>query len=78
MNPDGSNLVRLKNNPASDTEPDWSPDGRLIAFSSDRDGNVEIYVMNVQEAMQDANGANVWRLTIRPGENAGPVWKPIP
>ena len=26
--------------------PAWSPDGRRIAFSSDRDGNFEIYVMS--------------------------------
>lgn len=25
---------------------DWSPDGKQIAFSSDRDGNLDIYIMN--------------------------------
>ena len=29
-----------------DYDPAWSPDGRQIAFYSDRDGNQEIYVMN--------------------------------
>ena len=28
----------------------WSPDGRRIAFRSDRDGNNEIYVMNADAA----------------------------
>ena len=26
--------------------PAWSPDGRRIAFQSNRDGNYEIYLMN--------------------------------
>ena len=34
--------------------PVWSPDGAKIAFSSDRDGNREIYEM-------DSDGANVTR-----------------
>ena len=33
----------------------WSPDGTKIAFTSDRDGNFEIYVMN-------ADGTNPTRL----------------
>jgi len=32
--------------------PGWSPDGRRIVFSSDRNGDNEIYIM-------DANGDNV-------------------
>ena len=38
--------TRLTVHDAFDSRPDWSPDGRHIAFGSDRDGNREIYVMN--------------------------------
>jgi Tol biopolymer transport system component len=46
MNANGSGLTRLTNNMAVDGAPAFSPDGSKIAFTSDRDGNYEIYVMN--------------------------------
>ena len=49
MDSDGSNLRNLTNDPARDFSPSWSPDGRHIAFVSDRDGNEEIYVMELRE-----------------------------
>jgi Tol biopolymer transport system component len=45
MNADGSDQIRLTNNSANDYTSAWSPDGTEIAFSSDRDGDFEIYVM---------------------------------
>ena len=48
MDLDGSNQIRITNNPAYDDQPKWSPDGSRIAFISDRDGNFEIYVMNLR------------------------------
>src|SRR5215470_14167314 len=51
VNPDGTGLSQLTNDPGLDDLPKWSPDGKRIAFVSDRDGNPEIYVMN-------ANGSN--------------------
>src|SRR5215217_879049 len=73
MNADGSNLRNLTNNPASDTEPEISPDGTKIAFVSTRDGilNPEIYTMN-------ADGSNQQRLTKDDTNVADvhPTWDP--
>lgn len=49
--------------------PVFSPDGTRIAFSSNRDGNNEIYVMNV-------DGTNVRRLTNHRAIDTTPTWSP--
>jgi dipeptidyl aminopeptidase/acylaminoacyl peptidase len=43
---DGSGAKRLTNDAATDVDPDWSPLGTSIAFSSSRDGDYEIWSMN--------------------------------
>lgn len=46
MDSDGSNVLRLTNHPAVDSEPAWSPDGTQIAFRSRRDGSSDIFIMD--------------------------------
>lgn len=46
VNTDGSNIVQLTHNPKNDFETVWSPDGSKIAFASDKEGDMGIYVMN--------------------------------
>ena len=43
-------------NPAFDTQPVWSPDGRTLVFSSDREGSLDLYAV-------DAIGGTPRRLT---------------
>ena len=54
---------------ASDTAPDWSPDGTRLAFTSHEDGNFEIYVVG-------ATGAGRTRLTRTGATNVAPTWSP--
>jgi hypothetical protein len=56
MNPDGTALTQLTNDPGADFAPSWSPDGSKIAFTTFRFGNLEIAVMN-------SDGTGVTRLT---------------
>jgi TolB protein len=51
MNADGTGQRKMTRN-AGITTPAWSPDGRKIAFVSDRDGNSEVYVMNADRSGQ--------------------------
>lgn len=43
--PDSSEIVQLTDEPGYDGQPGWSPDGQSLAFVSDRDGNLEIYIL---------------------------------
>ena len=72
MDADGGNQQRLTENRKNDRQPSWSPDGKRIAFYSDRKGdleNYEIYVM-------DANGGNQQRLTENRVNDGIPSWSP--
>jgi dipeptidyl aminopeptidase/acylaminoacyl peptidase len=69
MEPDASGQTRLTRNPNADSDPAWSPDGARLVFTSNRDGNDEIYVMN-------ADGRGQTRLTTSPGSDSNPTWSP--
>jgi serine/threonine protein kinase len=46
---DGTHLTPLPTIPGGDFEPAWSPDGTRIAFTSLRDGNMQIYVLKLAD-----------------------------
>jgi Tol biopolymer transport system component len=70
MRADGTDRENLtEDSEANEGSPAMSPDGQHIAFESDRDGNVEIYVMN-------RNKSGLRRLTNNPAEDRSPAWSP--
>jgi Tol biopolymer transport system component len=70
VDPDGTELVRLTQDPADDSKPAWSPDGTTIAFVSTRGtAGQEIWVVNA-----DGSGAN--RVTHEPLSADDPAWFP--
>ena len=64
---DGSNPRRLTTSPAEENNPHFSPDGRLIAFAADYEGNTSVYVISVE-------GGNPRRLTWHPGDDIPVGW----
>jgi TolB protein len=76
MQADGTNPVRLTAN-EDDTAPAASPDGRQVAFMSERDGNWEVYVANTRDVTgQAAQGQGLGRLTKNAGRDGLPTWSP--
>ena len=65
----GQNRRNLSNHPANDIEPDWSPDGKRIAFSSNRDGDYDIWIM-------DADGSNIVKAADSDRNEFYPRWSP--
>lgn len=69
-NPDGSSLAALTQTPATDIEPDWSPDGNQIVYRTGYASSDEIWKMN-------ANGTGQANLTNNgPVPDERPVWSP--
>ena len=62
-------LWQLTFEPGLESEPTWSPDGRLIAFSSDQSGNSDIWVRSVGE------GKPI-QVTNSPAQDWQPAWSP--
>jgi Tol biopolymer transport system component len=68
-NPDGSGLTRLTDADGYDAEASYSSDGKQIVFTSFRDGDADIYIM-------DADGKNVRRIVQAKGYDGGPFFSP--
>ena len=71
INVDGSGLKNLSNDPGVDENPDVSPDGKQIVWTSDRGegGTLHLFVM-------DVDGSHLRQLTSGPGGDISPRWSP--
>ena len=69
VNAQGGEAVRLTSQASYESSPVWSPDGRQIAFASDREGNMDVYVMS-------ADGGSARRLTYNSASEVPTAFSP--
>ncbi len=67
--PDGSRMRNLSRHAAEDFDISWSADGEQLAFTSERDGNAEIYSVEL------ATGV-LRRMTFHPAQDSRPSFSP--
>ena len=67
--PDGSRARNLSQHPAEDFDLAWTADGEHLAFTSERDGNAEIYSVEV-------NSGTLRRMTFHPAQDGRPSFSP--
>jgi len=79
MNSDGTGKANLTRNPAVDIAPAFSPDGKMIAFWSNRQDARKVDVWRMS-----SDGSNPVQLTIEPVAETlpwrpgPPSWQPLP
>lgn len=65
----GGEPKRLTTAPGADNHPRWSPDGRTIAFTSDRGSSTQVWLLPI-------DGGEARPLTKLPIDVSGPLWSP--
>ena len=76
MDADGGNPQNLTNDRNDDRSPSWSPDGKRIAFTSERDGFRKDFVITSEIYVMDADGGNPQNLTNDRNDDGYPSWSP--
>ncbi len=66
---EGGEAERLTEDPADEQKPAWSPDGKRIAFSSDKAGNRDLFVL-------DLDSRSARPLTFHSSDDDAPAWSP--
>jgi Tol biopolymer transport system component len=62
-------ITQVTTLPGLEYSPTWSPDGRCIAYASNADGNLDIYI-------QELASGQTTRLTDSEADDAQPAWSP--
>ncbi|MGK0453186.1 MAG: tricorn protease [Paraglaciecola sp.] len=66
---DGGNAIRLTSDEGYETNPQFSKDGKWIAFTAQYDGNTDVFIVSV-------NGGEPKRLTYHPSRDVVQSWTP--
>jgi Tol biopolymer transport system component len=64
-----NSITQLTDNTWNDEYPAWSPDGTQIAFTANREGHYDIFMM-------ETDGSNIIRLTTSKADEKEPSWFP--
>ena len=65
----GGEPKRLTTSTGADNHPRWSPDGKTIAFNSNRSGSSQVWLLPIE-------GGEARQLTKLPIDANGPIWSP--
>ncbi|MEJ2238947.1 MAG: hypothetical protein P8X82_11670 [Gemmatimonadales bacterium] len=79
VNSDGTELRRLTNDKFADLHPVWSPDGRTIAFATDRGPGTDLDRLRMSPlnlATYDLTSGRIEVLPEMSGQNSNPQWAP--
>jgi TolB protein len=68
MQIDGQSQTNLTNSPTSDYGPTWSGDNSYVAFTTERDGNREVYLLK-------PGTAELYNLTNNPYQDQVSDWR---
>ncbi len=74
--PHGQPAIQLTTHPADDRAPTWSPDGRRLAFASERSGEWDIYLLDVAAALHAPGESAVDHLVNTGRRDVLPAWSP--
>jgi tricorn protease len=78
--PGGGKATRLTEHAFADSTPSWSPDGKKILFASDRNGTVDLYLLESDDpdhsALAQANKFKTTQLTHTATEESAPSFSP--
>jgi dipeptidyl aminopeptidase/acylaminoacyl peptidase len=69
MGNDGKGLRQFTRGTGRDANPQWSPDGRTLAFTSDRSGKSQVYLISFE-------GGEASTLTTLSSGASNPLWSP--
>ncbi|MEE4196564.1 MAG: S41 family peptidase [Bacteroidales bacterium] len=67
---EGGVATKITFHDGKESHPEFSPDGELIAFTGEYDGNSDVYVMNKY-------GGDIQRVTYHPGRDEVIGWHPV-
>ncbi len=76
VNANGTDLRQLTHDSADHLHPAWSPDGSKIAYQANPDGHWDIFVLDIQAALERSGGNGVQRVTNSAANDWCPSWRP--